>query len=192
LFGESSSAKMTTVTIQVPKEGASVELMLVGDTPSGEATLILPDGVIVRPPPLQWQLPDGVNLEADRFGWSADLASKGAAFFGHSVALKIDTSASPMSGPPPPPGRAELALASVIVQSLSTVLSLCEAKFSEDTCRYDGTAMQHVRAPHIWISTEFIGEGSSWSFVVSRDDAPDFGCHLEFDGLRYLGISAGD
>jgi hypothetical protein len=183
---------MTTVTIQVPKEGASVELMLVGDTPSGEATLILQDGVIVRPPPLQWQLPDGVTLAADRFGWSADLASKGGSFFGHPVALKIDTSPSPVMGPPPPPTRAELSLASVIVQSLSTLLRLCEEKFSEDTRRYDGTAMQHVRAPHIWISTEFIGEGSSWSFVVSRDDAPDFGYHLEFDGLRYLGISAGD
>jgi hypothetical protein len=123
--------------------------MLVGDTPSGEATLILPDGVIVRPPPLQWQLPDGVTLEADRFGWSADLASKGASFFGHPVALKIDTSASPVSGPPPPPSRAELSLASVIIQSLSSVLSLCEEKFSEDTRRYDGTATQHVRAPHI-------------------------------------------
>ena len=77
-----------------------MELMLVGDAPSGEATLILPDGVIVRPPPLQWQLPDGVTLEADRFGWSADLAMKGASFFGHPVALKIDTSASPVSGPP--------------------------------------------------------------------------------------------
>lgn len=183
---------MTTVTIQIPKEGASVELMLVGDTHSGEATLILPDGVIVRPPPLQWQLPDGVTLEADRFGWSADLASKGASFFGHPVALKIDTSASPVSGPPPPPSRAELSLASVIIQNLSALLSLCEEKFSEDTRRYDGTALQHVRDPHIWISTEFIGEGTSWSFVVSRDDAPDFGYHHEFDGLRYLGISAGD
>lgn len=169
-----------------------MELMLVGDIPSGEATLILPDGVIVRPPPLQWQLPDGVTLEADRLGWSADLATKGALFFGHPVALKIDTSASPVSGPPPPPSRAELSLASMIIQSLSTLLSLCEEKFSEDSRRYDGTAVQHVREPHISISTEFIGEGLSWSFVVSRDDAPDFAYHLDFDGLRFLGISGGD
>lgn len=183
---------MTTVTIQVPKEGASVELMLVGGARSGEATLILPDGVIVRPPPLEWQLPEGITLEADRYGWTADLSTKDASFFGHAVVLKIDTSALPVGGPPPPPSRAELSLASVIIQNLSTLLSLCAERFSEDTRRYDGTAVQHVRDPHIWISTEFIGEGSLWSFVVSRDDAPDFGYHLEFDGLRYLGISAGD
>lgn len=183
---------MRTVTIQVPKEGASVELMLVGDATQGEATLTLPDGVIVRPPPLQYDLPGDVTLEPYRYGWSADLGSMSASFCGHPVSLRIDTSTLPFTDIPPAPSRAELALATTILQNLPGLLATCETAFAAEGRKCDATAKQHVLDPHVWISREFIEDGSRWSLSVSRDDAPDFAYALEFDGLKYLGISAGD
>jgi hypothetical protein len=181
-----------TITIQVPKEGASVELMLVGDAIQGEATLTLPDGVIVRPPPLRYDLPGDVILEPHRYGWSADLGSMSASFCGHPISLRIDTSDQPPTDTPPAPSRAELNLATTILRNLPSLLATCETAFAEEGRKYDATAQQHVLDPHIWISREFIEDGSRWSLSVSRDDAPDFGYRLEFDGLKYLGISAGD
>lgn len=183
---------MRTVTIQVPKEGASIELMLVSDATEGEATLMLPDGVIIRPPPLKFVLPGNVILEPYEYGWSADLSSLSASFLGHPLSLRIETSDQPPIGTPPAPNRAELALAATILQNLQDLLSTCETAFAEECRRFDASAQRHVRDPHIWINREFIDDGSHWSLSISRDDAPDFAYALEFDGLKYLGISAGD
>ena len=165
-------------------------MMLVGDPTMAEVTLTLLDGVIVRPPLLRWQLPGDTSLEPDRFGWVADLAGSGAVFFGHRFVLRIETSSQPVTDAPPSPSRAELALASAIIENLPSILATCEAKFTEYNA--NSTAPHHIHDPHIWICREFIEEGSRWAFVVGRDDAPDFGYHLEFDGLKYLGMSAGD
>ena len=166
--------------------------MLVGDANEGKATLSLPDGVVIRPPPLRYDLPGNIILEPYRYGWSADLSNIQASFCGLPVLMRIDTADQPLTDTPPPPGRAELALAKTILQHLPSLLATCELAFAEECLKHDSTARQHVADPHIWISREWIEEGSRWSLSISRDDAPDFGYEIEFDGLKYLGISAGD
>lgn len=183
---------MKTIAIKVPKEGACIELMLVGDVNEAEAQLSLPDGVIIRPPPIRYILPDNTILEPERYGWVADLANSSATFFGRALKLQIETSDLPVSQEPPAPSRAELNLASMILQNLEMLLVTCQTKFTEENPSLDSSALKHIDAPHFWISREFIGDGKHWEFVIGRDDAPDFGYHLEFDGLNYLGLSAGD
>lgn len=183
---------MKTITINVPKEGACIELMLVGDMNEAEALLTLPEGVIIRPPPIRHTLPDGIVLEPDRYGWTAEIAKASATFFGRALKLQIETSGLPVTQEPPTPSRAELNLATLILQNLETLVVTCQTKFTQENPSYDSTALKHIAAPHFWISREFIGDGKHWEFVIGRDDAPDFGYHLEFDGLNYLGLSAGD
>jgi hypothetical protein len=75
---------------------------------------------------------------------------------------------------------------------LPSVLHDAQAEFTSYNAQLDPAAASHVRHPHIWISREWIENGSRWAFVIERDDAPDFGYHVEFDGYRCLGMSAGD
>lgn len=183
---------MKTIIIKVPKEGSCIELMLVGNVNEAEAQLSLPDGVIIRPAPIRHTLPDNTILEPDRYGWAADLPNSSATFFGHALKLQIETSDLPVTQEPPAPSRVELNLATMILQNLEALVATCQTMFIEANPSLESTALKHIINPHFWISREFIGDGKHWEFVIGRDDAPDFGYHLEFDGLNYLGLSAGD
>lgn len=183
---------MKTIAINVPKEGVCIELMLVGDASQAEALLSLPDNVIIRPPPIRHTLLGETVLEPDRYGWAAELAKSSVTFFGHALKIQIETSVLTKTQEPPTPSRAELNLATMILQNLETLVATCQTKFTEENPSFDSTAQKHIINPHFWISREFLGEGAHWEFVIGRDDAPDFSYHLEFDCLNYLGMSAGD
>jgi hypothetical protein len=138
------------------------------------------------------ELPADIVLKPDSYGWTAEIPAKRGCFLSHSILLELHTRSVPEDMVPPEPDDLEITLARKVLEGLETVLDDSASQFQTYTAAMDREAANHIRHPHIWICREFIEAGSRWAFVIERDDAPDFGYHIEFDGIHCLGISAGD
>ena len=138
------------------------------------------------------KLPADIVLKPDRYGWTGEIPAERGSFLSRSILLELHTRSVPEDMVPPEPDDLEITLACKVLEGLETVLEDSESQFRTYTAALDSNAANHVRHPHIWICREFIEAGSRWAFVIERDDAPDFGYQVEFDGIHCLGISAGD
>ena len=133
-----------------------------------------------------------LRLLPDEYGWVATVPAAFGTFQDVPIHISIHTRSNPNDAPPPCPSDTELSLASKVLGALDSVLHESIMRFSKYSDTHDPDAQHHVSNPHIWIDREFIEMGTRWAFVVERDDAPDFGYHVEFDGVTCLGIWAGD
>ncbi len=131
------------------------------------------------------------SLHATPWGWQAELP--GTAFLGRRVGLQIDTRSVPVDGPPPVPNAAELGLAGLILGGLPAVLAEAEGQYR---AYYSGAPASVERAdkPHVWLSRAELARGAPdrWALVVGISGAGDYGTHIEFAGLSYVGVWSGD
>ena len=75
--------------------------------------------------------------------------------------------------------------------ALPQILDEARKQFIKYTAKKDPEAGEQVREPHIWINRDELEEEENperWTFVIGREDSPDFGYHIEFDGLTCLEI----
>ncbi len=130
---------------------------------------------------------------ADDTGWNTQVPTSAGLFLGHPIGMVIQTRHVPEDGPPPKPDEQKLALARQVLGSLPAVVAIAEREFVGYAGAEDG-ASPLVRDPHIWLSLdEFEEDGpGQWSFVIGRQGAPDYGVHVEFDGLEFLERWGGD
>lgn len=137
---------------------------------------------------------DGVlgGLRPYRWGWRDD-ALPGVQFLGRPVGLRVDTDPTPAGNPPPPPDATETALVRLVLAGLPDLLPLLEREYREYNADHPDV-IERVHEPHIWLSRDFLEEigPGFWTFGVGIADAPDWGIHLEFDGLQFRRIWSGD
>lgn len=135
------------------------------------------------------------NLTEHDYGWEGILPEELGRLFGQPIGIEIETRPVSEDGPPPLVSQEERALAKRIIADLPQVLAEAEKQFSRYTAKKkDPDAFEQVREPHIWINRDELEEEENperWTFVIGREDLPDFGYHLEFDGLSFLEIWAG-
>lgn len=138
------------------------------------------------------------NLSADHSGWSGVVPVEAGTFLGHPIELAIQTRGLDMSifdgveqSPPPPADERILSLARQILADLPQVLAIAEREYEDyEEDRFDPSL---VSDPNIWLSCEFEEDGPErWAFVVGRTDWPDYGVHIEFDGLDFHDCWASD
>jgi hypothetical protein len=114
-------------------------------------------------------------------------------FFGVGVSIDLQTRSFPEAGEPPKVNANEKALVKSILSNLIPVLQEAERNFEIFNTQAP-EAMSLVSDPHIWIDRSRGEEGqpNEWDLVIGVKEAPDFGFHIEFKGLEYRGIWAGD
>ena len=133
-------------------------------------------------------------LQVHAVGWRTEV-SPARLFFGVPISLDVTTREVPEVGAPPAMDDRERELALRALMNLPSILLTAERVFLDYMNRKgDADALRHIQDPHIWISRESLEESSpaGWTFVVEFSDATDYGCHIEFDGIEYQGIWAGD
>jgi hypothetical protein len=128
--------------------------------------------------------------------WRAELGSEQARLFDCPIAIEISTRSVPDDSPVPEISNAESHLADMVLLGLDKCLSQCERLLDADpTIRHIRISNDaRVANPHIWIDREMMTENgpTRWAMVLGIDVNPDFGWHIEFDGLDALEIWAGD
>jgi hypothetical protein len=109
------------------------------------------------------------------------------------VHLKFTTEVYPVAGVPQRPKEPELALARNVLRNLDEVLASARLNYLKEYVRFQ-EFLEGTSHPTVWICRETQeGQGEDrWSFVVELKTAPDFGTHLEFRGLEFLELWAGD
>ena len=137
------------------------------------------------------------NLSEDEFGWQVTLPASMGRFFGHDVRLEIETRGVAEDGAPPRVSAEEITLASIILANLPGILADAEKQFTRYNAKRDPEAVEQIRDPHIWICRDDFEDSEGevmerWTFVVGREDSPDYGYHIEFDGKKCLDIWAGE
>lgn len=135
------------------------------------------------------------RLEQDEGGWKVQLPDELGLFLGKNLSLCITTLGLWEDGDVPPPSKEELSLAQTILANLKPVLKESETQFTKYNIKHDPDAQSHICDPHIWLWRDTLnmnGTNSRWIFVILRDDEPDFGYHIEFDGTQFQEICAGD
>jgi hypothetical protein len=57
----------------------------------------------------------------------------------------------------------------------------------------DPSLPEEVATPHIWISRDLQQKRGPkfWTFIVNHRESPDYGWHLEFEGMKFLDVWAG-
>lgn len=134
------------------------------------------------------------NLTEHDYGWEGSLPDDVGLFFGQPIGIEIETRPVSEDGPPPPVSRDERMLVRKIIAELPQVLTEAKKQFIRYTAKKDPDASEQVREPHIWINRDELEEEDNperWTFVIGREDLPDFGYHIEFDGLTCLEIWSG-
>lgn len=131
------------------------------------------------------------ELRENRDGWEVEL--KGVEFFGQPVSLVLQT----MPIPRPeilPPSEEMKALVSLVLGSIVGVLVLAKSHFEEYHAEGLSVATGSVFHPHIWIYQDNLEEDGPerWTFVVESNLNPDYGTHIEFDGLAVVDVWGGD
>ncbi len=137
------------------------------------------------------------QLKATRdTSWRAVINDDRFRLLGWPLAIEIQTRSIPDESPLPEITAEESQLADMILNGLETVIAESERLLEDDP------AIEHLRGngdavivtPHIWISSETLMENgpTRWPMVLEIDVNPDFGWHIEFDGLTALEIWAGD
>lgn len=130
--------------------------------------------------------------------WLLDLPAEGSTFRGHPLQLMITTADFGAwwfwtNRTASPPTSVELNLVRAILLDLKTVVKMAEAALVQHLAD-ETEALQEVDSPHIWIDrSQLDSKGPKrWALVVNRADWPDFGWHIEFDGLACVEVWAGD
>ncbi len=133
------------------------------------------------------------GLTPGETGWTAKVPADFGRFLSHPVGLDIQTRHFHENDPLPPPDEQKLVLARQVLRALPQVLAIAEREANHYA---DGLAADptQIHNPHLWLSLdEFEDDGPGrWAFVVERQDWPDYGVHVEFDGLKYLEMWGGD
>src|SRR5262249_46176429 len=91
----------------------------------------------------------------------------------------------------PPVSRSQASLVRSIVPALPSLLPRVESELTAYSQEHEPDFHTVIRHPHIWLSSEN-DDGVSWTFVVERTDNPDFGYDLEFRGMEFIQLHAGD
>ena len=133
-------------------------------------------------------------LAADDTGWRVDIPPDAGCFLGHPIGLDDQTRHVPEDGPPPPPDESKLALAREVLAGLPRVLAVAEREYTEQAKDWGRDPVGLVRDPHVWLLLDEFEEAGPgrWAFVIGRQDAPDYGTHVEFDRLEFLECWGGD
>jgi len=120
--------------------------------------------------------------------WQSQIPEDFLTFQGRTIGIWIE-SADDGSCPAP-----EMrALLDQILCDLPSVIDSAQTELS----RYENDSEEdystHIKNPHIWLTIDLVpNDPTAWTFVVERDDWPDFGWHIEFRGIRFHEIWAGD
>ena len=132
------------------------------------------------------------DLKPTKYGWRAMLPAEFATFFGVNVAIVFSTRSLPQRSRPPEVSEGEKALAGSILLDLIRVLQEAERNFEIFNIEVP-EAMSLVSDPHISIYRSEAKESrpNAWELVVGVKGSPDFGFHVEFEGVEYRGIYAG-
>ncbi|MBA4292425.1 hypothetical protein C0431_05595 [bacterium] len=131
------------------------------------------------------------ELRENRDGWEVEL--RGVEFFGQPVSLVLQT----MPIPRPeilPPSEEMKSLVFLVLGSIEGVLTLARSHFEEYHAEGLSVATGSVAHPHIWIYQDNLEEDGPgrWTFVVESNMNPDYGTHIEFDGLTVVDVWGGD
>jgi hypothetical protein len=126
------------------------------------------------------------GLAVHEDGWTTPIS---ASFLGRPMRLQVSTAPIKKADPPHPDAE-QLALIHKVLGAIEDVVAKAEAAGTKELA--DG--VDHVADPHVWIWFEqYDEEGTErWSLVVGDDRAPDYATNFEFNGLEFLGTSAGD
>lgn len=119
--------------------------------------------------------------------WVREVPRSQGTFLGEPIAVAIDRGSAGEQGPQ----AAERALLEQILAQLPSILKTAEkalADYEEGAARdYEA----HIEGPTIWVPKDH-RRPAEWTFVVERDDWEDFGWHIEFEGVEFVEIWAGD
>ena len=114
---------------------------------------------------------------------------------GLPLSIEIETRSVPSDLPIPKLNEQESTLIALILENIDHCIaeSLAKLRGDESYQRID-EANARITNPHVWMSREMMQEEGiqRWALVVGVDVNPDFGWHVEFDGLECLEIWAGD
>lgn len=129
------------------------------------------------------------RFRRDQFGteWRAHLPAEAGTLFGQPLEIVAEI------GRPGLVGAGDVAATPLVRQVLAglpALLGIAEAQLgasADDDDRVEDVACR----PHVWLSAE-VEDEMDWTLVVERTDWPDFGWHLEFHGLEFRELWAGD
>lgn len=132
---------------------------------------------------------DGLQHHSD--GWWSPLPDS-FQFCDQPVRLVIQTESVPTSNTPPPSPELR-ALSETVLANIDALLNRAESEFRRYHAEYPG-AVESVVNPHFWVNIDaMLDDGPTrWAFIVESKLNPDYGTHIEFDGLDYLDIWGGD
>lgn len=132
------------------------------------------------------------SLRPSRYGYQSDPLPK-PLFHGAQVTFAIQTESMPVDSPSTP-NASMMALARLILSNWETVLEQASREFTSYHEEEAPDATLAVDSPHIWIDKDMLEEENDqrWTFVIGHPDAPDYGTHIEFEGLRILEVWCGD
>ena len=133
------------------------------------------------------------SLKPYPYGWTAEIPEDCGSLFGQTVTLEFETQPTPKADPAPAVNEQEQKLACTVLSDFKNVLATVASQFREYTSD-NLDEKKAARTPHVWISRDNMEqEGPTrWAFVIGREDAPDYGVHVEFAGLEYLETWGGD
>src|SRR5262245_16726536 len=114
-------------------------------------------------------------------------------FFGHPVALELETRPFPDSEPPPSPSRPEVELTRLILAGLPGLLAEAERRYATYSAETPDV-LAKVHRPRVWICREFQDrEGRDWwALEAGISDAPDWSICIEFRGLEFVEVWSGE
>src|SRR5262245_13748427 len=124
-------------------------------------------------------------LTPGKYGWQITVPTAAGTFLAHAVELQIQTQPIPRESPPPSPNADEVKLVRTILGALRQILEVIEREFRSHVTDWEPDPVGLVCNPHFWIDRDMQEDDgpSRWAFVVEQEGAPDYGLHLEFDGL---------
>ena len=114
---------------------------------------------------------------------------------GHPLSIEIETRSVPSDAPIPSLNDRESELICLIVDNIDHCINESLSKLRNDASYQRlNEANAQVANPHVWISRELTDEEGPqrWALVIGVDVNPDFGWHIEFDGLKCLEVWGGD
>jgi hypothetical protein len=134
------------------------------------------------------------RLKANKYGWSTAIPAEFGTFFGTQLTIEFETRPIPSKGRPPEVSDSEKELARTILLHLDDILQETERRFEAYNTEFDPDSTIQVSKPNIWISRDQAEETqpNRWAVVIGAKGAPDFGWHVEFNGIEYHEIWAGD
>lgn len=132
------------------------------------------------------------TLQPYAYGWRQELPAP-YRYFGQPVALAFETRPFPEAREPPRPLGAELDLARLVLAGLPGVLATAAREYTacDDTTP---ELLRKVAEPRVWICREFQEQDGPqrWALAWGISDAPDWTVYVEFHGLGFLEVWAGD